>query len=74
MNHAACCDAISPKSGTEVGGTLVNVSGGGFADGSHYVCAFGSELVDASYVAAYGVISCVSPAGVFGSQPVVAHR
>ena len=60
-------DSISPTSGGFVGGTLVNVSGVGFENGAHYVCAFGGVVVGASFVEEYGVISCVSPAAALGA-------
>ena len=59
--------SISPSSGASVGGTLVNVSGSGFADGSQYTCAFGSSVVGATFVPSLGVISCSAPAGLYGS-------
>ncbi|KOO22077.1 hypothetical protein Ctob_002698 [Chrysochromulina tobinii] len=59
--------SISPRSGASVGGTLVNVSGSGFADGSQYTCAFGSSVVGATFVPSLGVISCYAPAGLYGS-------
>ena len=64
---------VSPTSGPRAGGTLVNVSGVGFADGSHYTCAFGAHVVPASFAAGLGgtaVISCVSPAGAESGTPV----
>jgi hypothetical protein len=63
--------SISPSSGPRVGGTLVNVSGVDFAFGSHYQCAFGADVVPASFAAAPGgedVISCVSPASAAGLE------
>ena len=60
---------VSPTSGPRAGGTLVNVSGVGFADGSHYICAFGAQLVPSSFaysenagLGGAAVISCYSPA------------
>ena len=56
---------FSPTSGPAAGGTLVNISGVGFGDGSHYVCAFGAEVVVATN-SADGVISCFAPAATAG--------
>ena len=68
---------VSPTSGPRAGGTLVNVSGVGFADGSHYICAFGAQLVPASFAysenagaGGASVISCYSPAVAEGGAPV----
>ena len=68
---------VSPTSGPRAGGTLVNVSGVGFADGSHYICAFGAQLVPASLAysenagaGGASVISCYSPAVAEGGAPV----
>ena len=68
---------VSPTSGPRAGGTLVNVSGVGFADGSHYICAFGAQLVPASFaysenagLGGASVISCYSPAVAEGGAPV----
>jgi hypothetical protein len=68
---------VSPTSGPRAGGTLVNVSGVGFADGSHYICAFGAQLVPASFaysenagLGGASVISCYSPAVAEGGTPV----
>jgi hypothetical protein len=70
---------VSPTSGPRAGGTLVNVSGVGFADGSHYICAFGAQLVPASFAysenagaGGASVISCYSPAVAEGGGAPVA--
>ena len=64
-------DGISPSSGAFVGGTLVNVSGSAFERGVHYTCAFGSQVVVASFVPKYGVVSCFSPPGLPGEAATV---
>jgi hypothetical protein len=54
--------AVSPASGPESGGTVVEMAGSGFADSEFLACRFGSTFpVAASWKSAY-VIQCVSPA------------
>jgi hypothetical protein len=54
--------AVSPVSGPESGGTVVEVAGSGFADSEFLACRFGSTFpVAASWRSAH-VLQCISPA------------
>jgi hypothetical protein len=55
---------ISPKVGSNKGGTIVIFSGSGFA--SAEFCVFGSILVNAS-VSSDGSMTCITPLGLNGS-------
>ena len=70
-DEAALVLDVSPRAGSVRGGTAVVVSGSGFADGVDYKCSFGGRSVPATYAPSYGVLSCVSPSGVFGRRVAV---
>lgn len=51
---------LAPASGSALGGTLVRVSGKGFADSNELACKFGEALAKATFVSAQEVV-CETP-------------
>ena len=51
---------ITPSTGPVLGSTLVSLLGSNYSGGSHYLCAFDSEVVDA-FVVADASMNCTTP-------------
>jgi len=60
--YALSVTGVSPASGSEAGGTLVDVSGAGFVDSVSLACRFGSVFPVAAVWRSPYVMQCVSPA------------
>ena len=69
---AACTiQSAIPSAGPIAGGTIVNLTGTGFDEGSAWRCSFGDTDVVAEYDDALGWISCYTPSAASASTVVV---
>ena len=62
IDHAHSADARRDRAPQSWGGTYVRVSGLKLGHGSSYLCRFGASVVNASFEATEGSVSCVTPA------------